>query len=265
MSGGCKLARGVASGVAVRGVQALRPQTEAVIGQMAQTPGAAQAGAMDQLISALAAAEIWPRLDALFVMAAGDEQAAGVNWAQPQVGGLSPVNSPVFVPWSGYEGDGATSFLETGFLQGGGLYQAADHHAGVWAVAGDSAGCAFGNSRNRIHPRSGAGQATTRSNCTANRQVGIASGFGHTLMSRRAADVYQVLKDGVLISEPAEVVTTVAAQRLILHGYAASGTEGALSSWRLAAAHFGAGLNAEQGAALHAALGRYLAEVGSWA
>ena len=264
MSGGCKLAQGLAGGVAVRGAQALRPQSEAVIAQMAQAPEPAQAAAMDQMIAALISAEVWGRLDALFVMAAGDEQAAGVNWAQPLVGCLSPINSPVFTPWSGYEGDGATSFLETGFLQGSGLYQAADHHAGVWAVAGQSVGCAFGNSRNRIHPRNSSGQVTTRSNCTTNRQVGIPSGLGHTMMSRRTTDSYLVLKDGALLSEPVEAITAVAAQRLILHGYAASGTEGALSSWRLAAAHFGAGLTAEQGAALHSALGRYLAEVGSW-
>lgn len=265
MSGVCRLARGVASGVAVHGARALRAQTETVIGQMAVKPGSQQAAAMDQLISALIAAEIWSSLDALFVMAAGDVQAAGVNWAQPALGGLSPVNSPVFVPWSGYEGDGATSYLETGFIQGDGLYQAADHHAGVWAVTGESGGCAFGNSRNRIHPRSSAGQATTRSNCTSNRQFGVPSGLGHTMMSRRAADVYQVLKDGVLSGEPVDEITTVAAQRLILHGYAASGSEGSLSSWRLAAAHFGAGVTPEQGGVLHSALGQYLAEVGSWA
>lgn len=266
MTPACRTARGLAAGVAVRGDRALHPETEAVAAAMANTPDGRRAALMDNLVAALKTAEVWPRLDALFVMAAHDAQAAGLNWVAPEGPPLTPVNSPDFAPDLGYQGDGATSYLETGFIQSSGMkYKIADHHAGVFVVDGGGTGIVFGNSRNRLQPWTSGGQLLSRSNSTVSDQRPVDSGLGHCAISRTATDRYHVVKDGALLGEPDIANTTLAGHPLILLGYGTTGNPSALAAWRLGAAHFGAGLSPAQMTLTHAALATYLRGVGAWA
>lgn len=266
MTPACKPARGLAAGVAVCGDRALHRETEAVATAMAVRPDGRRAGLMDNLVAALKMADVWPRLDALFIMAAHDAQAAGLNWAAPDGPALTPVNSPDFQPDLGYQGDGATSYLETGFVQSSAMkYGIADHHAGVFVIGGGGTGIVFGNSRNRLQPWTSGGLMTTRSNSTLSDQSPVDSGLGHCAMSRTETDRYHVLKDGALLGEPAIANTTLAGHPLILLGYGTTGNPSGLAAWRLGAAHFGAGLSPAQMALTHAALATYLRGVGAWA
>ncbi|MDO8408895.1 MAG: hypothetical protein Q7S93_02370 [Phenylobacterium sp.] len=266
MTPACRTARGLAAGVPVRGDRALHSETEAVAAAMAISPDGRRAALMDNLVSALKAAGVWARLDALFVMAAADAQAAGLNWAAPGGASLTPVNSPDFAPDLGYQGDGATSYLETGFVQSSAMkYKIADHHAGVFVVDGGGTGIVFGNSRNRLQPWTSAGQILTRSNSTISDQSPVDSGLGHSAMSRTETERYHVVKDGALLGEPDIANTTLAGHPLILLGYGTTGNPSGLAAWRLGAAHFGAGLSPTQMALTHAALATYLRGVGAWA
>lgn len=265
MTPACKAARGLATGVAVRGAQALAPETEAVVAAMEVAPDSRRAGLMDNLITALKAAEVWQRLDALFVMAAPDAQAAGLNWIAPEGAGLTPVNGPDFQSDLGYQGDGTSSYLGTGFVQASWLkYKIADHHAGVFVVGGNSVGTAFGNSRNRLQPRTSGGQFLTRSNSTTSDQRPVDTGLGHSAMSRTDGARYAVFRDGVIVGEPEVTNTTLSAQPLTLLSYGTTGGAASYAAWRLGAAHFGAGLSAGQMAAAHVALDTYLRGVSAW-
>lgn len=265
MTPACKAARGLAAGVAVRGVRALHPETEAVVAAMAVAPDPPRAALMDNLVAALKTADIWPRLDALFVMAAHDGQAAGLNWVAPEGASLTPVNGPDFQPDLGYQGDGTTSYLETGFVQTSWLkYKIADHHAGVFVVGGAGTGTAFGNSRNRIQPATSGGQLLTRSNTTTSDQRPVETGFGHSAMTRTEGGRYQVFKGGVVIGEPEIANTTLASQPFILLGYGTASAPSGLTGWRVGAAHFGAGLSGAQLTLIHAALDSYLRGVSAW-
>ncbi|MDO8901672.1 MAG: hypothetical protein Q7V15_09980 [Phenylobacterium sp.] len=265
MTPACKAARGLAAGVAVRGVRALHAETEAVAAAMTVAPDSRRTALMDNLVAALKTAEVWPRLDALFVMAAHDAQAAGVNWIAPEGAGLTPVNGPDFQPDLGYQGDGSTSYLETGFVQASWIkYKIADHHAGVFVVGGEGTGTAFGNSRNRLQPRTSGGQFLTRSNNTTSDQRPVESGLGHSAMSRTEGERYQVFKDGVVLGTPEIANASLASQPIVLLGYGTASAPAGLTGWRLGAAHFGAGLSAAQLAVIHAALETYLRGVSAW-
>lgn len=265
MTPACKAARGLAAGVAVRGARALHPETEAVVAAMSVAPDSRRTALIDNLVAALKAAQVWPRLDALFVMAAHDPQAAGLNWVAPESAGLTPVNGPDHQADRGYQGDGASSYLETGFVQSNGLnYKIADHHAAVFVVGGTGTGTAFGNSRNRLQPLTSGGQLLTRSNSTTSDQRPVETGLGHSAMSRTDGARYAVYRDGASLGEAEVANTTLAGHPLILLGYGTAGGPGGLAAWRLGAAHFGGGLSAGQMAAAHGALETYLRGVSAW-
>lgn len=264
MTPACKPARGLAEGVAVRGVRTLLPEAEAVIAAMAVPPSAARAALMDNLVAALKACGAWGRFDGLFLTAAHEAQAARVNWAAPEGPGLNPVNSPVFHADSGYEGDGATSYLETGQRQGEGVFLPEDHHAGLWAASASGSGTAWGNGRNRIIPFTGGSALSTRSNAASAASSPVGDGTRHSAFSRSAVDRYSVFKDGTSIDAPEVPATTPVAQEFILSGYGtASGVTG-LSTWRIGALHFGAALDADVMAGVAAALGRYMEGLSTW-
>ena len=264
MTPACKPARGLAEGVAVRGVRTLLPETEAVIAAMAVPPSAARAALMDNLVAALKACGAWGRFDGLFLTAAHEAQAAQVNWAAPDGPGLNPINSPVFHVDSGYEGDGATSYLETGQRQGQGLFLPEDHHAGLWAASASGSGTAWGNGRNRIIPFTGSSALATRSNAGSAASSPVGDGTGHSAFSRSAVERYSVFKDGAAIDMPEVAATTPVAQEFVLLGYSASSGVTGLSTWRISALHFGAALDPGAMAGVAEALGRYMDGLSTW-
>jgi hypothetical protein len=68
-------------------------------------PSTTRKGHINTLVLALKAANIWTTLDALYVMAAADSQAAKINWKQPGTYNLTEVNSPTFTADQGFTGD----------------------------------------------------------------------------------------------------------------------------------------------------------------
>ena len=253
------LAHGVASGLAGGG-GGVRPETAAVAAAMIQPPSALRLSLMDALVGAVQACGAWARLDGLFVTAAHDLQAATINWVAPAGTRLTPVNSPIFTPDVGFEGDGATSYLETGLVQGTGLYAPADHHAGVWINGGATVSTVWGNIRNRIQPHSAEGELACRSNATASLGAAVADGHGHSGF-RTEAGRFAIFKNGVRLAEPAQEPTAAVNQPFLLLGYGGDSGPVSLSAWRVAAAHSGAGLGAAQMTAMAAALAAYLEAV----
>lgn len=96
------------------GVQ-LDPATRALLGRMTFPASGARVRLMDQTIRSLKSNGLWDKIDVLWVLAAHDSQAAGLNWKNPATFALTSVNSPTFTIDRGYAGDGATSYLNTGW------------------------------------------------------------------------------------------------------------------------------------------------------
>lgn len=90
-------------------------QAKALFARMTTPPTRARMNLINQMIGALLDAGVWQKLDALYVMAAADSQAARLNWIADQYN-LTAVNSPTFTVDSGYTGNGTSSYLSTGMV-----------------------------------------------------------------------------------------------------------------------------------------------------
>lgn len=168
----------------------------------------------------LKSAGVWELTDIVYLLAAHDAQAARLNGKAPSTFTASAVNSPTFTTDRGYQGDGSTSYLTTGFTanQAGSLYSAQNSAAlaaysnasgnSERAIIGDfttGAELIFaeyaGKTLARIHAAAGADGAST-------------SGFnGFYAASRLSSSVVDAYKDAATgtnaVSSTAPTSTTI--------------------------------------------------------
>lgn len=79
-------------------------------------PSAGQQILQNQLVLDLKSAGIWAKLDVLYVfMTDGDSDFATLNWKDPTQFQCAKVNSPTFTTNEGFQGNGTTSSLNTGY------------------------------------------------------------------------------------------------------------------------------------------------------
>lgn len=90
------------------------PSSEALFARFTTPPTDGRKWLINNLIVSLKDADVWSKLDALYLMAAADNQAARRNWIVDQYN-LTAVASPDFTADRGYTGDGLASYLDTGF------------------------------------------------------------------------------------------------------------------------------------------------------
>jgi hypothetical protein len=124
----------------------LDPDAEALIAAMTPTPDVARQALINTLIVQLKADGIWPLLDILYVVAAHAAQPARLNWKNPTGPfNLAAISAPTFTVDRGYEGNGTTSYLDTGWAPIGGVqFLLNSAHLAGWSL---SSGAADGNQR----------------------------------------------------------------------------------------------------------------------
>jgi len=236
-------------------------ETRVLVAAMAVPPAGARVAQIDTLIKSLKAADVWRLLDALYLLAGHDSQAARLNWKSPGAFTLSPSNAPTFLADRGYTGDGATSGLNGPNLATfGGQYALNNAHMGVWCgtdateIVGD-----VGATLNVIRAHNGAATCYLRANSGAVQPtISPATAVGHTLWSRDNSDSIEAYKNGVSLGTQALVSTSISSAAF---GVCYAGT--GFSTKRIQAAHVGAALTAAQIAALYAALAIYMAALGA--
>ena len=243
-----------------------RPATQDVLTAFATSPGRARAFLIDDLIAALEAAGVWERLNALYLTAAHDEQAARLNLKTPGMFDLAPVNDPVFTAGEGYSGDGVDAWLNTGLtatdVAAGGTGVA----AGVWMTGNPSPGTsqfplgpADGDETLSMAISPSTGNFSARVGSDALAVFGAAPAVtGHFCVSRTGATHVSGYHDGVLIGAPASAFTGYAGGSTALFRRLANHHNGTI-----AAAWLGKDMDAGRVAALHAALSTYLSETGA--
>lgn len=96
-------------------VAAYSAEATALFTRFTSDPGTTRKGHIDTLITALKSAGVWAKLDALYILAAHDSQAACRNWIADSYN-LTPNNSPTFTTDRGYTGNGSNMTLSTGFI-----------------------------------------------------------------------------------------------------------------------------------------------------
>ncbi|MEP9379743.1 hypothetical protein ABLE91_23735 [Aquabacter sp. CN5-332] len=114
-----RLGLGIPSAAVYRGrrahpVEPLPSEVAGLLARMSPAAPAPRAAEISTLVSALLAAGLWQKLDAFYMLAAHDAQAARLNWIADHYN-LTAVNTPAFLADRGYAGNGTNSYLDTSF------------------------------------------------------------------------------------------------------------------------------------------------------
>lgn len=246
-------------GITLAARPAYEPEAVALFARMSVQPGAARRGAINTVIVGLKRAGVWARLDAFYMLAAHDAQAAGLNWIGPSFN-LTAANSPAFEADRGFTGNGATAYLDTGFnpVTSGGRFALNDAHLGIWCrtdVAEDRND--IGNFNARIFTRnSGNGISGRMNDNVAPAGIpSVTSAVGHTVFSREASTGYRIDRQGVVRTTLTSTATAMTSTNFWI--LAANGTT--FSTKQVSCAHFGASLTAIQSEQAYQQIAAYLA------
>lgn len=263
----------VASGAVAITVVAIDADAWAYIAAMTARPAYARQTLIKDLVESLKSAGVWTKLDALYLLAAHDAQAARLNAKAPATFALTAVSVPVFTTDRGYTGTGAGvtpgGYLSTGFnpTTAGGHYALNDAHLAVWVRTASSSttngamseignGLAFISSKNAV-----AGQIVARMN--DNVSTGAAAGTPNSTeffcLSRAESGAYSRYHNAASLGDLAQASTSIFNDILYL---LRRGTT-TYSDAQISAASFGGALTSTQEADHRNALHTYLVAVGA--
>ena len=249
----------IGSGLADSSVDAA---ATALIARMSPAPDTTRQGHINTLIVALKAAGVWDKTDILYVLAAHDAQAAGLNWKAATFE-LTLTNAPTFTTDRGYAGDGSTSYLDTGYNPASASVGMALNDAHIGVYARDNTADADFDMQGTL----GTNLGVRARNLTA-AQIRVCSGTStafttggnaphHIMGIRRDASNQLGFRNG------AQDVTAAVASTA-LPGYITIFGNGSIFSDRqMAAAHVGRALSDPQALALANAIQSYMTAVGA--
>lgn len=256
----------------VPGVGTYEAEALALFARFTAAPTEARKRVINDLIRSMKGAGVWQKLDALYVMAAADAQAAQRNWKADQYN-LTEISSPTFAVDRGYAGNGSSSYLTTGFVPStaAGQYTLNSAHLGEWTrtnaggtpdVGSRTAG---GTQVSQLNPRSGTNQANFGLNSSTFATVdSITDSSGHTCISRLSGSEISLYKAGAAVGGPvASNTDALSALGLYIGAVNQAGSAAAFSTRQISAVHFGAGLSAAEASAVHASINAYLISVGA--
>ncbi|WP_417310548.1 hypothetical protein [Devosia sp.] len=255
---GVSLARNVRPG------GGLPPQASALFARFSAAPDPARQQAIGALIEALVDGGVWSKLDALYVLAAHDGQAALRNWVADQYN-LSEVAAPDFLADRGYSGDGATSYLSCNTAGGLDRFTRNDCHMGIWSLSNllnaGSASQECGNTNCTIVKSSGSGgTVVVRPNTASGIGSAPSAHFpGLIGWSRFDTSNWELFAHGLSVGARTDASAALEDTDFWVCGRA----DGNFGVNRIAACHFGAALNAMEWSVMHAALSSYLDAMGA--
>lgn len=246
----------------------------ALFARMTTPPTSTRAGLINTCIASLISGGVWAKLDALWVQAAADSQAAKLNWISSSFT-LSAVNSPTFTTDRGYAGNGSTSYLNTNFIPSSDGVNFTQDNASMfcWLNAGtDTAdgsasimGAFDGTQGSYLYPRNGTDALQARFNDGTTSAFGgltVSTRYGLTLVQRTSSTSKIAYRN--TIAATAVTVTSIGrpTRSVFLSGRNSSGTPAGLQNNRFAAAGLGASLSGAEQTALFNALNTYLTAIG---
>ncbi len=250
-------------------------QAAALIARMSPAASAPRSGQIFTLVAALVAAGVWQKLDALYLLAAHSAQAARLNWIADQYN-LTAVNSPTFTADRGYQGNGTSSYLDTGFVPAvaGGRFAQNSAAMGLWSRT-DSLGLYGDMGQNTAHAAIIACRYTSPSDNTFRAIANTVSGggglsdsvctnsLGFFAWSRTGAAVGQKYINGAPSATIVSASTGLGNLPVFVGAINSSGAPVQLSPRHYAAVFIGGGLTPGENAALYSALLAYLTAVGA--
>ncbi len=237
-------------------------------------PTAARKTLINNLIVSLKSAGVWSKLDTLYVMAAADSQAARQNWIK-DAHNLTAVGGPSFTADRGYDFDGASQYLRTGYVPSADAvnYALNSGSAFVWcrenvAIDGYALSGAGLSGQVGVIPRRGAGApdtyvAVVNTGGTTGATTGsVSNSIGLTHADRSASALTTVYKNGLSATTNTVVSAALANVEVYLGARNNAGSPNSFDTRQQAGAGMGASLGAEA-ATLYSALNTYFQAVGA--
>lgn len=241
-------------------------EASAYVARMTTQPGDTRKGLIDTLFGSLKSSGVYTKLDAIWLPAAHDSQAATLNLKSASYT-LTPTGSPTWTANKGYTGNGSSSYVATGFnpttLAGSVGFVQDSAHIGAWVLT-DTANTNWDvgstNGRARLSSRTGTGtQGRIGTNTAAVVAVtGTANPPRHVIETRTgatsAAQYVNGAADGTSSTASNGLATGI---ELLREG---GGTS--FSDRQVGVAHIGTGLTGAEASALYNATRAYLQGVG---
>lgn len=240
-----------------------RPESVALFLRMSVQPTVLRKVAINNLISALVLNDVWDDLDALYVAAAHTSQAATLNW-KGATNNLANSGAG-FTTDRGFDGDGVSAYLDTGYKSGDGQFSATGHAFGVWTrIIGVGTTVPMGATINETFGY-GAKFQNTQAFDGEGPTATLSTQLNHMVVSRTSSTVYLAYANGALEHTKTSAGYTVSAPNtfyiLALHNI--GDTASLWSAGQVGAAHMGASLTGAKVTALYNALAAYMTAVGA--
>lgn len=238
------------------------PAATALFARFTTPPTTQRASQINTLIGAMKTAGVWSKLDGFYVMAAADAQAAQRNWIADSFN-LTLVSTPTFTADRGYQGNGTSTRLTTGFnptTAPSPKLVLNSANVGVWSLTdGQSNLSDAGNGNLRVTVRAADNTTAGRLNNTVSpTAVSSLDGRGLFSLSRADATTGRFYKNGAQVN-----TQTWASSALSNDAFAFCGSALSFSTRQQAAGYFGQDLTTAEQLALYNALNTYLVAVGA--
>jgi len=236
----------------------------ALFAAMTVQPTTARKRLINSTFGVLIGSGILPKLDHLYVLAAHDSQAALLNWVNPAVS-LSLTASPTFTADRGYQGDAATSGLQTSTNMSTftNFKQDTASMFGWSLTDAQSATADFGGvvagSNSFAIIRTATNLINSRVNCASTSSIANTTGLGLFTLSRGSSADFNVYKNSVLLGTGSIVSTAVPGG--MPFGICKGSTT--FSARQMAAGGCGSALSASDVAVLYGALQNWMTTVGA--
>lgn len=242
------------------------PDALAFFARLTNQPTDARKKLYSDLIASLKTAGVWAKLDALYILAAADAQAARQNLVANAYN-LTALGSPAFAADRGYTGDGVGATIATGITPASSpnlkytlnnaslLSWVRSDNSGNYCSIGAGSGSFVGS----IRPRN-SGSLTVITNGIGTVTAIVPTSVGLSAWSRANDATATLYKNGALLSSPANSSTGLAADQF---RFLSIGAFTQFSIDQVAAGGIGGALSAPEHAALYSALNTYLTAVGA--
>lgn len=248
----------------------LDPDALTLIAAMSVQPDGARQQLINTTIKQLKAAGIWALLDELWMLAAHDSQAALLGWKRYR--DCTAVNAPTWTTDRGYQGDGATSYLDTGYVPStdGVQYKLDDASFGAYSRrnvsrADTDMGCRDSNDiYNHYESLSGSGWLARINGSSSPHIATNNDSRGLHLLRRAAAESFEWWRNGTQLSVAmSQSIALPQAAIYIGARHNGSGVAERYATRQYAMAFVGASLSEQQQADLYTITQAYLTSLGA--
>ena len=252
------------------------PDANALIRRMSVSPQGNRQWLINRLFRDLKRDGVYSKLDAFWVLAAHDAQAARLNWKGNSAFDLTAVNSPTFTTDRGYAGNGTTSYLNTGWnpSANGVNFTLFGNSFGAWVVGGTDAnnssaatiGSADASNQTRLLPRISNGNCRVSDNSigTVDITIGSPTRLGLNVADRAAnATTISHYRNGALVNTGALSSAGVPSAVFFIGAHNGNGTPSMFIDNTLVFAFAGASLAAAAQTAIYDAFSAYKTAVGA--